>query len=152
MTTVEAIERIRGGLLKPPSIGSFVRGQRVVQATDDAQLGPLLIEMRLNDYSQAPVVGTGSAIGLITTNAIARWMAQQLQDNGFVDANDATVYAAMSMSEPFESIKVMSRRSPFSRTGSTAESRPKRINWPGSDRSRGNRAAYGIPLGCRCPG
>jgi predicted transcriptional regulator len=110
-TTVAKIEEIRDVLLKPPTVGGFVAGQIVVSTIPDASIMSLIVEMRHRDFSQAPVIGVNGGIGLVTTNAFARWAADQLSEDGLIIADNATVKAVMSRIEPYEKVTVLSRGS-----------------------------------------
>jgi hypothetical protein len=57
--------------------------------------------VRFFDYSQLPVYGGGSYVGILTTNAIARWLAAQLAATGGL-AEAETVGHALKFAEQHE--------------------------------------------------
>jgi predicted transcriptional regulator len=110
ISTVQRIEQIRDALLTPPKVGKFVQTQVVVSTTREDPIGPLLTRLLHGDFSQAPVIEQeGGTIGLVTTNAFARWAADQLDQFGMVDATDATVEAVMTKLERHERAVLMGR-------------------------------------------
>jgi CBS domain-containing protein len=78
---VEGIERLRDLLERPPKALSAVSGQQVKTVHPDDDLQSALSLIGGFDFSQLPVYGE-EYVGLLTTNAIARWLAAQLDENG----------------------------------------------------------------------
>jgi hypothetical protein len=78
---VQEIERLRDLLTEPPKALSVVRGQQVKTVHPHDDLGVALSLVREFDYSQLPVYDGDAYVALLTTNAIARWLAAQLGAN-----------------------------------------------------------------------
>lgn len=83
MDAVEEIERIRELVLKPPRLRDALKAHgkpRVFSPDDDVK--DFLHIVTNDDFSQAPVeIGKGR-YELITTNAVARWFAHNLDEQG----------------------------------------------------------------------
>ena len=77
---VAQIEHLRDLLLRPPTAMSVVATQRVKVVRPADQLETALAIVREYDYSQLPVYGETYEC-LLTTNAVARWLAEQLTSN-----------------------------------------------------------------------
>lgn len=81
LDVVEQIEQLRDLYFKPP-IALSVLGQREVCSVAPSQpISAALEYVRSFDYSQLPVYDGDSYAGILTTNAIARWLAAQLAAN-----------------------------------------------------------------------
>lgn len=79
---VAQIEQLRDLYLKPPT-ALRVLGQREVRSvTPNQPISAALEYVRLFDYSQLPVYDGDRYVGILTTNAIARWLAAQLAASG----------------------------------------------------------------------
>jgi hypothetical protein len=63
-------------------------------------LSSVLEEIRKNDYSQFPIYEGKSFRGLLTTNCIARWLANGLSTVGLVETEP--VHAALALREEHE--------------------------------------------------
>lgn len=79
--TVEEIERIRDQLLDP-ALAIDVIGQQdvIIFAPDDDIHAPLRV-IRDTGISQFPVYDNKQCIGVLTTNTIARWLAEDLAED-----------------------------------------------------------------------
>jgi predicted transcriptional regulator len=97
--TVAEIQAIRDLLLNPPTLGEFVKDQRLVAADMHQPIIEVLAAMRTGDFSQAPVLGTDR---LFTTNAVARWVTDRLTEDDLILAEHATVEAILAVAEPHE--------------------------------------------------
>ena len=75
---VEDIERLRGLIMRPPTAMGAVSRETVRIVRPESPLVSALELVRAFDYSQLPVYDKGRNVGLLTTNAIARWLAEQL--------------------------------------------------------------------------
>jgi hypothetical protein len=84
---VEEIERLHWQVFTPPLAGSVLGAQQVVTFQDDAPLEVLLRAVKQDNYSQFPIYSGTAYVGLLTTNAVARWLAQQMTEGGPVSAN-----------------------------------------------------------------
>lgn len=100
---VVEIERICDQLLNPPRIGTFVQGRGQVQtAAPDEGVWSALRSMAARSHSQALVYGSDGYVGLLTTNAIARWVASNVEANGDVYMAEGAVAEVLEHAEPFE--------------------------------------------------
>jgi CBS domain-containing protein len=98
---VEQIEQLRDLYFKPPTAFS-VLGQRDVCSVAPGQpISAALEYVRLFDYSQLPVYDGDSYLGILTTNAIARWLAAQLAATGGL-AEAETVGHVLKFAEQHE--------------------------------------------------
>ena len=80
---VEQIERLRDRIKAPPTALRVVGTMDVRTAVLDQPINAALEQVRRFDYSQLPVYDDdGSYAGILTTNAIARWLAAQLTATG----------------------------------------------------------------------
>ncbi|MCP1387172.1 CBS domain-containing protein [Corynebacterium sp. TA-R-1] len=99
--TVEEIQRIRNALLEPTLAVQVVgQEQRVVTfAPDDDILEPLHA-IRETGHTQFPIYDDGTCIGLLTTNAIARWVSAELERGNLIDPDGegTTVGEALKLS------------------------------------------------------
>lgn len=96
--TVAQIKRLRDALLSPTPALAVVEHQQVRIFSPDDDIRAPLRALRESDISQFPVYENGRCVGLLTTNAIARWVAADLGDDGKLDAS--TVGQALEYAEP----------------------------------------------------
>lgn len=96
---VDEICRLRHLILKPPLAWDCLDlGRRKVSATTlDTPIRAVLELVHRYDYSQVPVYGAKRYVGLLTTNCIARWLADRM-DNTALIANES-VAAVMEFAE-----------------------------------------------------
>ncbi|WP_234946992.1 CBS domain-containing protein [Corynebacterium sp. CNCTC7651] len=99
--TVDEIRRIRDSLVEPTLAVHVVgQGQQVVTfAPDDDILEPLHA-IRETGHTQFPIYEGGTCVGLLTTNAIARWVSAELERGNPIDAEGevTTVAEALKLS------------------------------------------------------
>lgn len=79
---VEQIERLRDSYFKPPTALSVLRQMDVCSVSPGQPVSAALEYVRLFDYSQLPVYDGSDYVGILTTNAIARWLAARLAATG----------------------------------------------------------------------
>ena len=84
--TVAEIERIRDSLLAPTLALEVVEHQRVVTFSPDADIHEPLGIIASEGLTQFPVYEGGECVGLLTTNAIARWLAAELREDDTIAA------------------------------------------------------------------
>lgn len=97
--TVEEIERIRDLVLKPPRLKDALKAHgkpRIFSPGDDIKA--FLRIVTDNDFSQAPVELQKGHYELITTNAVARWFAHNLNNLGGV-VDSAPISHVLSYAE-----------------------------------------------------
>jgi CBS domain-containing protein len=63
--------------------------------------------VRQFDFSQLPVYESGQYVGILTTNTIARWLAQQIVDGGV--HRDAAISEVMEFREPSDCALLVDR-------------------------------------------
>lgn len=74
---VERFERIADQLENPPRVISVMSLQQVIVLDEENDIAEFLELVRDQSFSQAPVRMTDESLGLITTNAVARWLASE---------------------------------------------------------------------------
>lgn len=106
---VTEIERLRALLLNPPTVLSVLGTQIIKSVKPNDDLGVALAYVKRFDFSQLPVYDdAGACLGLLTTNAIARWLADQLTINEGLAAT-ASVLEVMKFTEPHEIARFVPR-------------------------------------------
>ncbi|WP_255029461.1 CBS domain-containing protein [Rhodococcus sp. GA1] len=103
-TTVDSLRDIHRELLNPVRIGQCLRSTGVITATPDEPLREALREMAQYTYSQLPVYENGSYLSLLTTNAVARWLAAQISDAGEILVDRVRVREVLDYVEPTEKV------------------------------------------------
>ena len=98
---VERIEWFRSLYLQPPTALGVLGQMEVRSVTTDEPVSAALEYVRLFDYSQLPVYDSGGYAGILTTNAIARWLAAQLVRTGGL-AKAEPVGHVLAFAEPGE--------------------------------------------------
>ena len=78
---VEEIEQLRGQIMSPPEVLTVLEAIDVCLVRPDDPISTVLEYVRRFDYSQLPIYDDARYLGILTTNAIARWLAQQLAEN-----------------------------------------------------------------------
>jgi CBS domain-containing protein len=81
--TVERLERIVDLLLDPPRVDQ-VMSRPVATCAPEESVADAARRMVRGDYSRLPIYGDDGLVGLLTTNAIARWLGSRLP--GSIDA------------------------------------------------------------------
>lgn len=81
-SVVERMEALRDVLLKPPTVAEVIRDQEPVEFQTTHPLSEALRFIRECSYSQFPIREGERFVGLLTTNAIARWLAHQMDWHG----------------------------------------------------------------------
>jgi hypothetical protein len=105
---VDAIERLRDLLVSPPNALAVLGRRDVCVARPDEPIRTALEHVRRFDYSQLPVYEGSEYIGILTTNTIARWLAQQLSLYGGYAQEESTAQV-LGFSEPQERALLVSR-------------------------------------------
>jgi len=78
---VRDIERLREQILSPPLVLDLLEERQVCVTGPDEPISAVLEHVVRFDYSQVPVYSEASYVGLLTTNAVARWLARQFELN-----------------------------------------------------------------------
>lgn len=109
--TVADIKRIRDSLISPTTALQVVgQNQRVVTFTPDDTIGEALRALTDTGHTQFPIYVGGECVGLLTANAIARWVAAELR-NGEV-AESTTIREALKLSGQHDQAVFLSRTAP----------------------------------------
>ena len=82
--TVAQIERLRDTLLAPTAALAVVEHQQVVSFSPDDDIREPLGIVASKGLAQFPIYDGGECVGLLTTNAIARWVAAELRADGTI--------------------------------------------------------------------
>jgi CBS domain-containing protein len=77
--TVERLERIAELILDPPGV-ELVMSRPVVVCAPDEPIRQAARRMVRGDFSRLPVYAEGELVGLLTANALARWVAARLTE------------------------------------------------------------------------
>lgn len=100
--TVDEIKHIRNALLEPTLAVDVVGyDQSIVTLSPDDAVGDALRAIRESGHTQFPIYHDGTCVGLLTTNAIARWVAEELETADSIDAatiENTTVADALELS------------------------------------------------------
>jgi len=105
---VEQIEQLRDLCFKPPTALSVLGQREVCSVAPGQPISAALEYVSLYDYSQLPVYDGDSYVGILTTNAIARWLAAQFAAaEGLAEAE--TVGHVLDFAEQHESAKPVAR-------------------------------------------
>jgi len=103
---VERIEKVREQIIHPPTAYAQFRGQQPTTFLHTAALSDVLAAIRKFDYSQFPIYDDhGQYEGMLTTNCIARWLADRLTADGLVESQP--ISAAMIFAESHETGKFL---------------------------------------------
>lgn len=76
----------------------------IVRASSADALGPWTAQMRSRAFSQLPVYDKGVFAGLLTTNSVARWLAEHLDEAGDAIIENARVRDVLPFAEPHEHV------------------------------------------------
>lgn len=103
MQAVEAIETVRDELLHPKAVLSVLGDPKPITARPEDTVAAALRTMYQNDFSQMPVYNGKQYHGLLTTNTVARQLADQLErHNGL--AEDVPVQDPLAFVEGIENV------------------------------------------------
>jgi hypothetical protein len=105
---VDQIERLRDQLMAPPTALGILGVMDVCLARPEEPISCVLEHVRRFNYSQLPVFDADRYVGILTTNAIARWLGRQLASN-HGRAEDAPVSQALEFSEMEERASLVPR-------------------------------------------
>jgi len=106
---VSAIRRLRGELLGPKLVLAVLkRRDRPVTVAPGESVRRALDTMYENDFSQVPVYDGSTYVGLLTTNTVARWVADQMRRHDGL-AEDAPVGETLTFSEDIERVEHLPR-------------------------------------------
>jgi predicted transcriptional regulator len=98
---VDQIEQLRDRIVAPPAALRVLGSMNVCTTGPDQPISSALDHIRRFDYSQLPVYDGAVYAGILTTNAIARWLAAQLAASGGL-AEAESVRRVLTFAEPHE--------------------------------------------------
>lgn len=107
-TTVAVIEQIRDHLISPPAALRILGGQKPTTIEPPRTLRAALQLMHRHDFSQLPVYDNAAFVGLLTNNAVARWMADQMHRHDGLAA-DAPVSDVLAFAEDSDRVEHVGR-------------------------------------------
>ncbi|MEU8298936.1 CBS domain-containing protein [Micromonospora sp. NPDC048909] len=105
---VQEIERLRQQLLEPPRALRVLPYSEVCVVGPDDPIGTALDHIQTLGFSQLPVYDGDGYAGVLTTNAIARWLANQLTRNTGI-AEEEPVSHVLRFAEPGEEAVLVTR-------------------------------------------
>jgi CBS domain-containing protein len=105
---VRDIERMRDLLMSPPTALQALKRDQVHRLDSRSPIADALALVKEHDISQLPVYDDGGFRGLLTTNAIARWLAAQFADHAGL-AEAAPVSEVLEFAEPHETAELCGR-------------------------------------------
>jgi hypothetical protein len=94
---VEEIRRMRELIKRPPDAISVLGEMNVCTVRRGEPISSALDHVRQFDFSQLPVYESGEYVGVLTTNAISRWLAQEIV--GGREHRDAPICEVMDFCE-----------------------------------------------------
>lgn len=94
---VNQLENLQRLLTDPPTALSLLPHNEVTILDPDADILDALALINKTGYSQIPIYDSGKFTALLTTNAIARWVAADLGDDGAI--GEASVSTVLAMTE-----------------------------------------------------
>jgi predicted transcriptional regulator len=94
---VEEIRRLRELIKFPPKALSVLEEMDVCTIQMTEPISYALEHVRQYDFSQIPVYDSGRYVGILTTNTISRWLAQQIAEGA--EHRDASVSEVMEFRE-----------------------------------------------------
>ncbi|MBV7295368.1 CBS domain-containing protein [Corynebacterium sp. TAE3-ERU12] len=84
--TVAAIHQIEEVLIHPPQALRVLEHRRPVTVRPEDSVDSIYDVLRTTTYSQFPVYTDGTCTALLTTDQIARWLAEDITDDGHISA------------------------------------------------------------------
>ncbi|QGU02128.1 CBS domain protein [Corynebacterium kalinowskii] len=105
--TITHIESIRDAIVAPVTVLDVVGAKDVQHLTPQSSILKALTLIRDSTISQFPLYEGGKFVGLLTTNTIARWVANDLDDNNHLDA--VTIADALKYAEHAEHVEFFPR-------------------------------------------
>jgi predicted transcriptional regulator len=105
---VAVIRRLRNEMLNPATVLATLKRDKPVTAKPDESVRWVLDVMYENDFSQVPVYEGDVYVGLLTTNTVARWVADQMRQHEGL-AEDAPAREALKFSERTDDVQHVAR-------------------------------------------
>ncbi len=91
-------------LENPPKVKNVLKLQPPLVLDYDQEISSFLELVTRLDFSQAPVKSGASILGLVTTNAVARWLAASYENAEGVVLESSTIANVMAFKEETDSI------------------------------------------------
>jgi CBS domain-containing protein len=104
---VDEIRKVRDKIKTPPDAISVLPEMDVCSVHAGEPVSVALEYVRQFDFSQLPVYESGQYVGILTTNTIARWLAQQIVDGR--EHRDAAINEVMEFREPSDCTLLVDR-------------------------------------------
>lgn len=83
--TVAEIERLRDTLIRPTLALDVIAQPQILTFAPGDDIHEALTAITETGITQFPIYESGSCVGLLTTNAIARWVAAELTDDDHIE-------------------------------------------------------------------
>jgi CBS domain-containing protein len=106
--TITEIERLRDQITSPPVALAVLGSRQPYLTSPDEPISAALELVGRFDYSQIPVYDDTGYLSILTTNAIARWLAHQLLHNQGL-AEGEPVHRVLAFAESHERAKLVTR-------------------------------------------
>lgn len=105
---VRIIQGIRDHLISPATAMGVLGARAPLSITPEMTVREALRVMHEHDFSQVPVYSEARYVGLLTNNAIARWIGSQMEEHGGL-AEDAPSSAVLPFAEEVDRVEVVPR-------------------------------------------
>lgn len=79
--TVDDIERLRDQIIRPSRAMEVIAQEQIVTFSPDDDIHDVLATITSTGLTQFPIYAEGQCVGLLTTNAVARWVAAELGED-----------------------------------------------------------------------
>ncbi len=116
-----------------PLATECLEGREIALTAPHSPISGVLDVIRVHDYSQIPMYGGGAYVGLLTTNCIARWLADRLASTSTSTLADVNIEEIMRFAERADRAKHIRRSmtaaeaSDYLLTPATDGSRPRAL-------------------------
>jgi hypothetical protein len=104
---VEEIRQLRDKIKAPPAAIAVLPEMDVFSIHSGELVSVALEYVRQFDFSQLPVYESGQYVGILMTNTIARWLAQQIVEGG--EHQDVAIGEVMEFREPSDRALLVDR-------------------------------------------
>lgn len=110
LSTVQSIEKQADVLERPPIVLEVLKLQPPIVHPIDSSIFEFFNDVKLpHNYSQAPVRDNKGALHLVTTNAVARWVAASYEPKQGAILSDASIGEVLAYSELGDRVEIRPR-------------------------------------------
>jgi predicted transcriptional regulator len=109
-TALDSIISLRLQLTEPTKLYSIIKNEVTVKRPDTL-LVDVLSEIKIKGYSQFPVYENNQYLGLISNNAISRWISSNIEEDFTIikDISKTTVSHVLDFNEEFDRVVFISK-------------------------------------------